>query len=160
MQYKGLTKATEMYLFCASRAEFVDKVVLPNISAGKMVITDRYVYSSLVYQGLLGGLGVDNVLEVNKMALQSTFPDLIICLKGAKSFRNGQENRFDEQTSKEADIIYNGFDEISKKFNNFVSINVDGLSEQDVFNIALKEIENKLNKANEKINNTNELMKN
>ena len=145
----GLSKETEMYLFCASRSEFVDKVVLPNISQGKMVITDRYVYSSYVYQGILAGLGVENVEKANAMAVKNVVPDVVICLKGAKSFRTGNENRFDNQTSDETAQIYKGFDLISKKFNNFATINVENLTEEEVFYKAV-EIINKAIKYKEK----------
>lgn len=138
----GLSKETEMYLFCASRSEFVDKVVLPNISKGKMVITDRYVYSSYVYQGILAGLGVENVEKTNAMALKQVVPDVVICLQGSKSFRAENENRFDEQTSEETALIYKGFDMISKKFNNFKIINVENLTEKEVFNKAVEFIDN------------------
>lgn len=149
MSNTGLTKQTEMYLFCASRAEFVDKVVLPNINAGKMVITDRYIYSSLVYQGVLGGLGVDNVLQTNQMAVKNVMPDIVIYLKGRKSFRQGKENRFDEQTSEEAKAIYEGFDLISNRFSNFVTIDVTNLNEEQVFKIAVKEINDRIKRNNE-----------
>ena len=134
----GLAKETEMYLFCVSRSEFVDKIVLPNIKAGKMVITDRYVYSSYVYQGILAGLGVENVEKANEMAVRDAVPDVVICLKGRKSFRDINENRFDEQTEDETALIYKGFDVLSKKYSNFKCIDVTNKSEQEVLNCALK----------------------
>lgn len=149
MESDGLTKQTEMYLFCASRAEFVDKIVLPNITSGKIVITDRYVYSSLVYQGVLGGLGIVDVLNANKMALNSTLPDIVICLKGNKSFRTKIENRYDKQTEKQSKIIYDGFDGLGKMFNNFKYIDVADKTENQVFEIAKDFIDKELKLIND-----------
>lgn len=151
MENIGLAKETEMYLFCVSRSEFVDKIVLPNINAGKMVVTDRYVYSSYVYQGILAGLGIENVEKANEMAVRGVVPNVVICLKGCKSFRDENENRFDEQTEEETELIYKGFDIIAKRYSNFKCIDVTGKSEQEVFECALKIIDTAI-KVNEQIN--------
>jgi dTMP kinase len=65
----------EAALFAAARAELVDGVIAPALEAGKDVVCDRYVDSSLAYQGLARGLGVDPVLELNAQAIQGHLPD-------------------------------------------------------------------------------------
>lgn len=153
MDNGNLKKETEMFLFCTSRSEFVDKVVLPNINSGKMVVTDRYVYSSLVYQGILGELGIENVENVNKFATRGVVPDIVICLVGKKSFRETEENRFDIQTGMQAKAINDGFVQLSKKYNNFVLIDVADKNEIQVFETAKKAIDDCLKKCKKK-NNT------
>ena len=65
----------EAALFAAARAQLVDEVIRPAVAAGADVVCDRYVDSSLAYQGIARGLGVDHVLELNLRATQGLLPD-------------------------------------------------------------------------------------
>ena len=57
---------TQTYLFAASRNEHVINTIRPNLSLGNIVITDRYIDSSFVYQGIVGNLGIESVKDINK----------------------------------------------------------------------------------------------
>jgi dTMP kinase len=70
----------EALLFAASRAQTVASVIRPALSEGKTVICDRYVDSSLAYQGWARGLGEQDVLTLNVWATQGLFPDLVVLL--------------------------------------------------------------------------------
>ena len=76
-----MTDETEALLYAASRAQLVREVIRPAVAAGRVVLCDRYVDSSVAYQG--GGrlLGVDRVLAINGMAVDGTWPDLTVYLK-------------------------------------------------------------------------------
>jgi dTMP kinase len=65
----------EATLFSAARAELVHRVIAPALAGGKDVVCDRYIDSSLAYQGIARGLGVERVLELNLHATQSLLPD-------------------------------------------------------------------------------------
>jgi len=65
----------EAALFAAARAELVERVIAPAIERGADVICDRYLDSSLAYQGIARGLGVDRVLELNLAAIRGQLPD-------------------------------------------------------------------------------------
>jgi len=65
----------EAALFAAARAELVARVIAPALDAGKHVVCDRYVDSSLAYQGIARGLGVEQVLELNLVATSGLLPD-------------------------------------------------------------------------------------
>ncbi|MGZ8571951.1 MAG: dTMP kinase [Actinomycetota bacterium] len=76
----ALDARAEALLFAASRAQTVAQVIRPALAEGKVVICDRYVDSSLAYQGWARGLGEADVLSLNVWATQGLFPDLVILL--------------------------------------------------------------------------------
>lgn len=71
---------TEAALFAAARAELVRDVVRPALERGAYVLSDRTLYSSLAYQGVGRGLGVDAVRALNEIVLDDVLPDLVIVL--------------------------------------------------------------------------------
>jgi dTMP kinase len=71
---------TELLLFAAARAEHVAKVIRPALAHGTWVICDRFIDSTRVYQGLLGGVPADLIGALEKRTVEPTFPDLTIVL--------------------------------------------------------------------------------
>jgi dTMP kinase len=65
----------ETALFAAARAQLVDEVIAPALERGADVISDRYLDSSLAYQGIARGLGLERVLELNLHAVRGVLPD-------------------------------------------------------------------------------------
>ena len=70
----------EALLFAAARTDHVDKTIRPALAAGKWVLSDRFLDSSLAYQGGAGGLGIDAVLGVNAFGLAGCLPDRTLLL--------------------------------------------------------------------------------
>jgi dTMP kinase len=70
----------EAALFAAARAELVAEVIQPALERGAEVVCDRYLDSSLAYQGIARGLGVDRVLALNIDAIQGILPDVTFLL--------------------------------------------------------------------------------
>ena len=77
---KDMDYHTEALLFAASRSELYDKVIKPNVAKGTSVILDRFLLSSLAYQGIVRGLGVDEVMKINDFFLDGFRPDLTILM--------------------------------------------------------------------------------
>jgi len=72
---------SEASLFAAARAELVGTVIRPALEAGKDVVSDRYVDSSLAYQGFARDLGIDKVYELNRVVTGGLLPDLAFILE-------------------------------------------------------------------------------
>ena len=77
-EWKEMSDVTEMLLYAASRAQLVKSVIAPAVDQGKVVLSDRFVDSSAVYQGIARGLGTKTVAAVNAPGIGKYKPDLII----------------------------------------------------------------------------------
>jgi dTMP kinase len=69
---------TEALLYAASRRQHLVEKVIPALEKGKIVLCDRFIFSSLAYQGYARGLGMDSVMEINNFAIEGHMPDLTI----------------------------------------------------------------------------------
>ena len=78
--HTGMSVVSEALLFAAGRADHVNQVIRPALQAGKVVICDRYVDASMVYQGYAGGLPVEFVSLINEMATGALKPHRTIVL--------------------------------------------------------------------------------
>jgi dTMP kinase len=79
-EYEGLDPRAEALLYAAARAEHVARLIRPALARGAVVITDRYMDSSIAYQGIGRGLGPDVVGEINLWATHGLLPDLTVLL--------------------------------------------------------------------------------
>jgi dTMP kinase len=76
----AMTPWAEAALFASARAELVATVIRPALARGAVVISDRYVDSSLAYQGIARGVGIEHVLELNLHVVQGLMPDRTVLL--------------------------------------------------------------------------------
>lgn len=79
-EHTGMDPWSEALLYAAARAQLVKDVIKPAVMRGNIVLCDRYIDSSLVYQGMARGLGVDTILNLNLGATGGLMPDLTFVL--------------------------------------------------------------------------------
>jgi dTMP kinase len=90
----------EALLFAAARAELVTQVIRPALGAGRVVVSDRFLDSSLAYQGEARGLGVEEVARINAWATGGLVPDLTLLLSldtAAAAARGAEADRFESE---------------------------------------------------------------
>ena len=94
-EYKEMSPVTEMLLYAASKAQLVHEVIGPALEAGKIVISDRFVDSSIVYQGIARNLGISTVAAVNAPGIGIYRPDGIffIDLSEAEGIRRKKNQK-------------------------------------------------------------------
>lgn len=126
-----MSDETEALLFAAARAQHIKEKILPAIAEGKTVVCDRYVHSSLVYQGYARCLG-EFVEKVNSYALENCMPDVTIFLDitPERAFaRKGGADADDRLEQSGIDFhrrVYDGYVRMAEKFpDHFVRVNAD-----------------------------------
>ena len=115
---------TEALLYAASRRQHLVEKVWPAIKEGKIVICDRYLDSSLAYQGGARGLGIDNILNINQFATEGTFPDLTLLfdidpeigLARINSNASREVNRLDLEKLEFHKMVRNTFLSLAKRY--------------------------------------------
>jgi len=76
----GIAYTTEVLLFQAARAQIYREIVLPSLTAGKVVLMDRSRDSSVVYQGIVRGFGKDMIEQLNAISTKETYPNITFLL--------------------------------------------------------------------------------
>lgn len=137
---------TEALLYAAARRQHLMEKVVPALNNGEIVLCDRFIDSSLAYQGYARGLGIDEVMEINKFAIDGYMPDISILfdldpeigLKRINSNDNREVNRLDlekldfhQKVRKGYDIVYN------KNKDRIVKIDASNSKEQVVEDIKI-----------------------
>ena len=107
---KEVDDMCEALLYAASRAQLVSQVIKPAIAAGKVVLCDRFVYSSIVYQGIARNLGVEKIKSINDAALSGLEADFVFMI--TIPYDKGIERKRNQKT---LDRLENGGDDFHKK---------------------------------------------
>jgi dTMP kinase len=130
----------EASLFAAARAQLVDEVIRPALARGADVVSDRYLDSSLAYQGVARGLGIERVLELNLLATSGLLPDrtFLILLSPAEAAarRSGEPDRIEREGAAFTEEVDRAYREIARVFAQRVVV-VDGtLNPEDISEIV------------------------
>ena len=143
---------TEALLYAASRRQHLVEKIWPALKEGKIVLCDRFLDSSLAYQGYARGLGYDEVLNINLFATENTYPDLTLFfviepeagLQRIAKNKNREVNRLDLEKLPFRQKVYDAFIELSKKFpERYVTIDASQSLEdviKDAYNAILERL--------------------
>lgn len=135
---KNMDYMTEALLYAASRRQHLKEIVWPATEAGKLVVCDRYLDSSLVYQGCARGLGIEKVYELNMNATDGYLPDLTLYLDvtpevglGRIRDNNRDVNRLDLEKKAFHEEVRSGYLKLVEMFpERIVKINAMGSIEE------------------------------
>lgn len=130
-EHLSMDPRTEALLFAAARRQHLIEKVLPALEEGKVVIFDRYVDSSLVYQGYVRGMGMDEILNLNQFAIEGLFPDLTmyfdlcpeIGLSRINASSEREVNRLDLEALDFHKKVREGYLKLNERFDRFHLIN-------------------------------------
>ena len=142
-----LDSYSEFLCFAASRREHLKKIILPALSENKIVICDRFLDSSIVYQGMVGGLDEDIILKVHNDFCYKKYPDLTLLLNvnskiglARKNKNSLDENRFENFNEEFHELVQKKFLELAHKHNDrYRVINADN-NKDFIFNEIIDQI--------------------
>ena len=129
--HTAMHERTEALLYAAARAQHFYEKVEPALKEGKFVLCDRFIDSSLAYQGHARGLGMEDVLSINQFAIGTRLPDITIFfdvkpevgLARINANRQDEINRLDKENAAFHEMVYEGYQKvISKHQNRFIVV--------------------------------------
>ncbi|HTU15314.1 MAG TPA: dTMP kinase [Solirubrobacterales bacterium] len=129
-----LDPMAELLLFCAARADLVGQVIRPALDMGKTVVCDRFVDSTIAYQGVARGLGIVRVRDLNDAATDGLVPDLTLLLRvdPAKGLGRAQsDDRFEAEGLRFQEKVAEAYEDIARREpHRVVVIDGDGSPEE------------------------------
>lgn len=132
---------TEALLYAAARRQHLVEKVYPALVTGKIVLCDRFIDSSLAYQGYARGLGIDEILTINEFAIQDCMPTLTLFfniepkrgLQRIAANKDREKNRLDLEKIQFHEAVYQGYQILMQKFpDRMKEINADQVIDQVV----------------------------
>ncbi|MEC1719974.1 dTMP kinase [Schinkia azotoformans] len=143
---------TEALLYAAARRQHLVEKIIPSLNEDKIVLCDRFIDSSLAYQGYARGLGIDEVLSINEFAIGNFMPNLTLYLDldpqvGLTRIRKNKErevNRLDLEEMNFHTKVKEGYEEVLAKFPNRI-VRIDANQEiENVFSDIKKVLIDKI----------------
>ncbi len=129
---KEMDARTEALMYAASRRQHIVEKIWPALDAGKIVLCDRFIDSSLAYQGAGRKLGIDNIYMLNKFAIEDTMPDLTFFIDVppeiglARVFDNARKiDRLDLESIQFHTDVYEGYKQLLKEYPDRIKV-IDG----------------------------------
>ena len=125
-EHTAMEARTEALLYAAARRQHLVERVLPALEEGKIVLCDRFIDSSLAYQGYARGLGIDEVYEMNRFAIGDAMPDLTILfridpvegLKRIAANKDREQNRLDLEKIDFHQKVFDAYEQLIDRFPN------------------------------------------
>ena len=148
---KEMDARTEALLYAAARRQHMVEKIWPALKKGQLVLCDRFIDSSLAYQGAGRALGIDNIYQLNRFAIEDTMPDLTFFIDVPPSvgldrvFDNAREmDRLDLESIQFHTKVYEGYQAIIKEHPERIRV-IDGNKSieavvKDVLDVLEKEL--------------------
>ncbi len=145
--HKEISAVTEALLYAASRAQHVEQVIMPALKEGKAVLSDRFVDSSIAYQGKGRGLGFKAIVDINEFAVCGLKPDITILLdidpevgldrvKAAKGADRLEQEKLDFHRK-----VYEGYKDLADMYSDRIKV----IDANKTIEEISREIKDKLN---------------
>jgi len=126
---RELDVRAELFLFMAARAQLCAEVIAPALERGASVVADRYFWSSMVYQGIAGGLGIDDVRAIARVATQGIAPRLTFVIdldpKVAAARLGSVRDRIERRGVEFASRVRDGYLELARRYPDEIVV-IDG----------------------------------
>lgn len=143
---------TEALLYAASRRQHLVEKIWPSLKEGKLVFCDRYLDSSLAYQGFARGLGIEEVLNINLFATENTFPDLTLLfnldpkigLERISKDKGREVNRLDLEKLSFHQKVHQGYLLLAKRYPERIKVIDASLPLEQVAEITYRIIKEKI----------------
>lgn len=141
----------ELLLFEGARAQHVSEVILPALKRGGVVICDRYIHSTLAYQGYARGLDKELINKLNEIAILGCRPDITIFLHMAPELSFERKGGMDVQDRMELEgmefhrAVYKGFEQMAQLEKDIVMLDVAGSTKEQTAQTVYEIIKNRLN---------------
>ncbi|MFJ8237941.1 dTMP kinase [Ureibacillus sp. NPDC094379] len=150
-EHTAMDEHTEALLYAAARSQHYFEKVEPALEQGKLVLCDRFIDSSLAYQGYARGLGIDEVLSINEFAIGKQMPDITILfdlepevgLARIHAHSDREVNRLDVESLAFHRKVRQGYREVVKRYpDRIIVVNADQTIEQVIDEVwkILKEV--------------------
>lgn len=123
-EHTEMEMRTEALLYAAARRQHLTEKIIPALQAGKVVLCDRFIDSSLAYQGYARGIGINEVLAINEFAIDSWMPNVTlfldvrpeIGLQRIHANESREVNRLDMETMQFHHDVYAGYEQVIEMF--------------------------------------------
>jgi len=140
-----MDKMTEAFLYAAARRQHLIEKIIPALNEGKVVLCDRFIDSSLVYQGYARGIGMEEILALNKFAIGEVIPQLTIYLdiapeKGlyrVQMNRKNKQDRLDNENLSFHKKVHEGYTKLALQEKRIYTINADQSKEAVLKDVLL-----------------------
>lgn len=139
-----LSAVTELFLFMAARSHLVARRIRPALAAGEIVLCDRFLWSSVVYQGIVGGVGIESVLSQGRLAVgdvgvTKTFVlDLPVDAATRRKAARGAEDRIERKGVEFQRRLRQGFLDLARLYPDHITV-IDARGDEQVVHRRVRE---------------------
>ncbi|MGM0524240.1 MAG: dTMP kinase [Bacillota bacterium] len=152
-KHTAMDAKTEALLYAAARRQHLVEKVIPALEKGKIVLCDRFIDSSLAYQGYARGLGIDQIYTINEFAIDTCMPSLTLWFKldpvmGLKRIEKNHEreqNRLDLETLAFHEKVYQGYEMLAERFSDRIQPIRADFTVEEVTELALNKVLSHIN---------------